>query len=71
MKNIISLNNIHCHNWLKFELIEFCKKNQLSTYGSKAELKKSIIAFLNKQIKNETTNICTLINNRRIIKKAT
>ena len=32
--------------YLKKELVDFCKENRLSTFGSKAELKNRITLFL-------------------------
>ncbi|WP_354667372.1 hypothetical protein [Winogradskyella psychrotolerans] len=68
MKKTLSSNTIIHQNSLKFELIEFCKKNQLLTYGSKIELEKRITAFLNGQIEKDKS-IPSLKCKRRIIKK--
>ena len=54
--------------WLKFELIEFCKKNELSTQGSKDCLKQRIKSFLDKKMKDDT-KLTSLKNKRRTIKK--
>ncbi|WP_225037183.1 SAP domain-containing protein [Winogradskyella sp. SM1960] len=55
-------------HWLKFELIEFCKKNELCTQGNKIQLKERIEAFFDKRKKNEMSN-ALLKNKRRTIKK--
>ncbi|WP_055444977.1 hypothetical protein [Lacinutrix himadriensis] len=56
-------------NWQKFELIVFCKENQLLTKGSKLELTNRIKNFLsNNELKNEK-DYYHLKTKRRIIKK--
>lgn len=54
--------------WLKFELIEFCKKNELSTQGSKVQLKHRIKNYLDTKELNDT-KLTSLKNKRRTIKK--
>jgi hypothetical protein len=55
------------HHWLKFELIEFCKKNELITVGNKIQLKERIETFFYIK-KNEVSNTL-LKNKRRTIRK--
>lgn len=42
----ITLADFKSHYWLKTELAQFCKANDLSTVGSKQELTKRIKAFI-------------------------
>tara|TARA_R110000796_G_scaffold242923_1_gene365250 strand:- start:320 stop:553 length:234 start_codon:yes stop_codon:yes gene_type:complete len=60
--------NLNYSCCLKFELIEFCKENGLSTQGSKDCLKQRIKSFLDKKMKDDT-KLTSLKNKRRTIKK--
>jgi len=64
----VSQKSFNYDRWLKFELIEFCKNNELSTQGSKIQLKKRIEVFLDKKVRNDT-KLNSLKNKRRTIKK--
>lgn len=46
LNNQITLNAFQSYYWLKAELIEFCKNNQLATAGAKEELTQRISEFL-------------------------
>lgn len=63
----VSKTNLNYSCCLKFELIEFCKENGLSTQGSKDRLKQRIKSFLDKKMKDE--KLTSLKNKRRTIKK--
>ncbi|WP_394366258.1 hypothetical protein [Winogradskyella helgolandensis] len=64
-----SLNSdIDFRRCLKFELIEFCKENDLSTQGSKVKIRERIENFLNKKSKKNIKSY-SLKNKRRVIKK--
>ena len=67
-ENKVSKNSINCSYWLKFELIEFCKANELSTQGSKIQLIQRIKNFLDKKIVDKAKSN-SLKNKRRTIKK--
>ncbi|NRR92279.1 hypothetical protein HSX10_11940 [Winogradskyella undariae] len=68
MKEKLEHHHHHHHHWLKFELIEFCKNNELCTQGNKIQLKERIEAFFNTKEKNEMSK-SLLKNKRRIIRK--
>ncbi|WP_179339149.1 hypothetical protein [Winogradskyella ludwigii] len=53
---------------LKFELIEFCKENDLPTHGSKVKIRARIENFLNRKSKKNAREFL-LKNKRRVIKK--
>ncbi|WP_354668257.1 SAP domain-containing protein [Winogradskyella psychrotolerans] len=65
-KAVNSVNDFR--NCLKFELIEYCKENDLPTHGSKKQIRERIEIFLNKQLKNDRSSN-SLKNKRRIIRK--
>ncbi|WP_425597695.1 SAP domain-containing protein [Winogradskyella eximia] len=67
-KNEVSKSSFNCSCWLKFELIEFCKANELSTQGSKIQLRQRIKNFLDKKVKYNAKS-SSLKNKRRTIKK--
>ncbi len=46
LNNNISLTDFNEFYWLKEELIEFCRKNDIKTFGGKIELTKRIQHFL-------------------------
>ncbi|WP_394354368.1 hypothetical protein [Winogradskyella vidalii] len=55
------------YNCSKFELIEYCKENDLLTHGSKKKIRERIDFFLNR--KSKKSSDFSLKNKRRIIKK--